>query len=173
MKLPVSYFLVILMAAFASCKAPKEEPPIPAAKMEAVIFDIHLAETYSQGLGDTTGNRFDKNYDSLAVFYASILKHHQLSFDEFNEAMRWYRKHPQQIETLYTHVIDKLNNLKAKEGIKDIDDNSPPWIQQAKDSSKKASAAKDTTLKQNTAPAERANDTALKQFKQPTIQAEP
>ncbi len=114
------------------------------------MLDIHLAETYSQGLGDTTGNKFDKNYDSLAVFYSSIFRHHQLSFEEFNEALNWYRKHPQQIEALYAHVIDKLNTLKAQEGIRDIDDDGiPATVPQAKDSSTKDLAPDKASLSPN------------------------
>ncbi len=126
MKLPVLRILYLVLVCFASCKAPKEKPPIPFGKMKEVMFDLHLAETYSQGLGDTTGNKFDKNYDSLAVFYASVLKHHEISFEAFNEALDWYRKRPSQMDSLYAAILNELNTLKAKEGIKDIDDDSPP-----------------------------------------------
>lgn len=135
------------------------------------MLDIHLAETYSQGLGDTTGNKFDKNYDSLAVFYSSIFQHHQISFEEFNEALNWYRKHPQQIEALYAHVIEKLNTLKAKEGIRDIDDaGMPATVPQAKDSSLKDKSPAGTTLAPNTPP----DTTAAPQIKlQPRTKEEP
>lgn len=117
---------MLALLCFASCKAPREKPPIPFREMKALMLDIHLAETYSQGLGDTTGNKFDKNYDSLPVFYASVLKHYNLSFEEFNEALEWYRERPMQMDSLYAGVLDQLNTLKAKEGIKDIDDSSNP-----------------------------------------------
>jgi hypothetical protein len=126
LSLPVLRFLSLALLCFASCKAPKEKPPVPFQEMKALMLDIHLAETYSQGLGDTTGNKFDKNYDSLPVFYASVLKHHNLSFEEFNEALEWYRERPMQMDSLYAGILDQLNTLKAKEGIKDIDDSSVP-----------------------------------------------
>ena len=112
------------------------------------MYDIHLAETYSQGLGDTTGNKFDKNYDSLAVFYSSIFKHHKITFEEFNEALEWYRKRPAQMDSLYAGILDRLNTLKAKEGIKDIDDASPPKPT-APDSLKKAGTRKDSLTNAN------------------------
>lgn len=132
---------------FASCKAPKEKPPIPFGEMKELMFDIHLAETYSQGLGDTTGNKFDKNYDSLAVFYSSIFKHHKITFDEFNKALEWYRERPAQMDSLYAGILDQLNTLKAKEGIKDIDDDTAPPQTATSDSLKNAGTPKDTLTK--------------------------
>lgn len=163
----------MLLLCFASCKAPKEEPPVPFDEMKALMLDIHLAETYSQGLGDTTGNKFDKNYDSLAVFYASIFKHHKLTFEEFNEALGWYRKRPSQMDSLYAGILEQLNTLKAKEGIKDIDNTAdqgprPP----AFDSLKKAGSPNDSLKKENKQ-ADTANKPKTEQFKPaPTTQAE-
>lgn len=111
--------LLAWVACFSSCKQGVEKPPLPEEKMQQVLLDIHLAETYSLGLGDSTRNRFEKNYDSLAVFYRSILKHHGLTFEAFNDALSWYRERPEAIDSLYVKVINRLSELKAKEHIPD------------------------------------------------------
>lgn len=178
LSLPLLRFLGLALLCFASCKAPKEKPPIPFQDMKALMLDIHLAETYSQGLGDTTGNKFDKNYDSLPVFYASVLKHHNLTFEEFNEALQWYRDRPMQMDSLYAGILDQLNTLKAKEGIKDIDDSSPqPAAGPAKPDSLKSGdkLAKDSLAAKTT---KKETDTTGKnkhkqRTKPPTTQAEP
>lgn len=103
----------------AGCRSGKETPPIPAQTMERVLVDIHLAEIYSQGLGDSVKNRFEKNYDSLGGFYVSILKHYNLSFEEFNDALDWYRERPGTIDSLYARVLTRFNELKASKGIAD------------------------------------------------------
>lgn len=90
--------------------------------MQEILVDMHLAESYSQGLGDSTANRFQKNYDSLAGFYTSILKHHDLSFEDFNEALEWYKERPMRIDTLYGKVLNQLNEIKARSGMKDMED---------------------------------------------------
>ncbi len=127
------------------CKQGKETPPVPEEQMQQVLLDIHLAETYSQGLGDTTANRFQKNYDSLAGFYTSILKHHNMSLESFNEAMAWYRERPSRIDTLYGKVLTGLNELKAKAGIDEIEEEHKP-PSPSSGSGDTVKARKDTTL---------------------------
>jgi len=114
--------IIHLLLFAASCKQAKEKPPVDERKMTQILLDIHLAESYSQGLGDSMKNKFEKNYDTLPSFYTSILKHHSVSFEDFNEAMEWYKQRPVDIDTLYSKVINELNELKAKKGIKDIAD---------------------------------------------------
>lgn len=111
-----------MLSGYSSCRQKKEEPPIPEPKMQQILLDIHLAETYSQGLGDSVQNKFEKNYDSLGGFYTTILKHHKISFEEFNDALNWYRERPIRIDSLYTRVLNDMNELKAKFGIRDLED---------------------------------------------------
>lgn len=129
----IPVLLLMFIIGCCSCKQGQETPPLPEARMQAVLLDMHMAETYSLGLGDSTKNRFEKNYDSLAVFYNSILKHHHLTFKEFNDALNWYRERPIAIDSLYTKVLNQLNELKARKGIKDAEENH--------DASKPAAAA--------------------------------
>lgn len=106
------YFAAIALICLSlnSCKKHQEQPPVPIDKMGKVLVDIQLAETYSLGLGpDSTRSRFSKNYDSLEVFYSSILKHHNLSFAKFNEAMAWYQERPKQEDSLLSLVLDNLH----------------------------------------------------------------
>jgi len=130
---------LIVPAVLQGCRQGAEQPPVPEEKMQDILLDIHLAEAYSQGLGDSARNRFEKNYDSLASFYTSILKHHSLSFEAFNEALEWYKERPASIDTLYHKVLNRLNELKAREGISDADpqpEGKPPG--QAADSGRHA-----------------------------------
>lgn len=105
-------FVIIVLTCFSlvACKKSQEQPPVPVDKMAEVLLDIQLAETYSLGLGpDSAVSRFSKNYDSLEVFYTAILKHHNLDFAKFNEAIIWYKKRPQQADSLFSLVLDKLH----------------------------------------------------------------
>jgi hypothetical protein len=71
-------------------------------------------------LGDSVKNKFEKNYDSLTIFYSSILKHYNVSYEEFQDAMDWYKAHPVVIDSLYNKVINQISETKAKEQIKDV-----------------------------------------------------
>jgi hypothetical protein len=120
-------FIVIisLVCCLPACKQGQEVPPVPQEKMGKILVDIHLAETYSQGLGDSVTNKFEKNTDSLTGFYTSILKHYDLSFKEFNEALEWYKERPIILDSLYSKVLVQLIELKAQKGIKDTDVATP------------------------------------------------
>lgn len=137
---------LLLLFGLYSCKQGKETPPVPEEQMQQVLLDIHLAETYSQGLGDSTPNRFQKNYDSLAGFYTSILKHHNMSLASFNEAMAWYRERPSRIDTLYGKVLTSLNELKARSGIDDETEEEHKLPSPSSGSGDTAKARKDTTI---------------------------
>lgn len=123
----VIVFLLLIATLWSSCKQGQEEPPIPERTMQQILLDMHIAEAYSMGLGDST-NRFKKNYDSLAVFYKSVLKHYNISFEEFNKAMEWYEERPVLIDSLYGKVLNQLNELKAREGIHDIEADKPSGL---------------------------------------------
>jgi hypothetical protein len=123
LKFPAIFVIVLLaLCTFASCKQGQEKPPVPQDKMSSIILDLQLAETYSQGLGDSVKNRFEKNTDSLAVFYTSVLKHHKMSFEEFQEAFQWYKDRPMLLDSLYSHVLTRLVEIKAKRHIKDTEE---------------------------------------------------
>lgn len=106
---------VLIFVGLGACQQPKmPSPPIPMAKMEKILLDLQLAETYSLGLGDSIANRFTKNKDSLAVFYQAIFDHHQITADSFVTAMKWYKNYPALTDSLFTGTLDRLNQEMAR-----------------------------------------------------------
>lgn len=110
------------LLSLSACKPAKETPPVPEATMMKVLTDMHLAEVYSQGIGDSVRNRFEKNYDSLSAFYISILKHHKISFETFNETIAWYKERPAMMDSLYARVLSNLVEIRTRAGIKDSEE---------------------------------------------------
>lgn len=141
----------ILVLSFAislqimSCKSLPDNPPIPQKDMSAILLDMQIAETYSQGLGDSVTNKFEKNYDSLNGFYSSVLKKYKISFEDFEEAMDWYQSRPVLMDSLMKNTIELMAKTKAKEKIKDYD----PEKERQRADSLKAIQAKDTLKKKN------------------------
>jgi len=86
-------------------------------EMSKIILDIQIAEVYSQGLDDSVKNKFEKNYDSLNAFYASILKHHAVTYGDYNEAMEWYKNHPVLMDSMLGMVSKELTAVKKRENI--------------------------------------------------------
>ena len=100
------------MAMFAgSCKQ-QNDNHLPPGKMPQVLFDIHLAETYSVIVKKDSSNRnTDRNLDSLALFYRSVFRHHNISRQEFVQSLSWYKRHPQELDSIYSRLIPEMSKL--------------------------------------------------------------
>lgn len=104
------YFYLLPVLVLLSCSQPK--PPVPQDKMEAVLLDVELAEVYS-GLvpKDSTKPIVQKNIDSLGQFYQSIFAHHHITRADFDTSLVWYRAHPVLLDTMYAHILPKLERM--------------------------------------------------------------
>lgn len=83
--------------------------------MKNILGDIHFAEAYcsllpTDSLQKKTSN---KNTDSLAVFYKQILDKNKVSITEFENALKWYSLHPQQLDTVYAKIMPVMDSIKA------------------------------------------------------------
>lgn len=103
-----------------------DTPPIDPAKMKNILMDIHVAEYYSQGLGQQKGT-FLKNMDSLTVFYKAIFEKHQIDLASFQQGMLWYQQHPVIFDTIYLQSISMLDSI--KQHYKRDKNNASPSIQ--------------------------------------------
>ncbi|MCB0696710.1 MAG: DUF4296 domain-containing protein [Chitinophagaceae bacterium] len=83
-------------------------------KMTTLLTDLHIAEVYSTMVNDSTHKSLNKNTDSLAYYYKSILAHHNVSMHELQESMQWYGQHPSELDSVY---ITMLNELSTMEGL--------------------------------------------------------
>ena len=106
MKKAFSLFISVLFA-LSSCRP--DVYHLSPDKMEKVISDIQLAEVAATMAGyDTAQKTTMMSNDSLAVFYAEVLKHHEISLLQFRQSLDWYRQHPDQLDTIYHKAMSKL-----------------------------------------------------------------
>lgn len=110
----IRIFLLILFCTvlLPACKE-AEAPHLPREKMLAVMTDIHLAEVYSTMVNDTSHKTVNKNMDSLAYYYKSVLKHHNVTVDEFRNSLNWYAKNPQELDSVYINVMAEISTLEG------------------------------------------------------------
>ena len=95
----------------------KEASHLPPAKMQQVLYDIHLAEAYStMAVKDSTRRRGERNMDSLALYYATIFQHHKLNPAQFQESLQWYKQHPEELDSIYSKMIPDMLKLETKYG---------------------------------------------------------
>jgi hypothetical protein len=106
---------VVLFA--AACKQTNEEH-LPVKKMEEVLLDVNIAEAYSSMNRDKTHVNGMKNMDSLAVYYNGIFARHHITYDQFMTSLNWYKKHETDLDTVYTHILVKVEQLVTAENKK-------------------------------------------------------
>lgn len=104
------FFCLFPVLLLPSCS--QKQPPVPQDKMEAVLLDVELAEVYS-GLvpKDSTKPMVQKNVDSLGRFYQSIFAHHRITREDFDVSLAWYKAHPVVLDTMYAHILPKLEEM--------------------------------------------------------------
>lgn len=105
--------ITILCCIVASCTSKSTGDVISADKMKDILTDMHYADTYSSMLNDTLHMSGAKNMDSLAVFYKSILEHHKVSVEEFNESIKWYKLNPEKLDSVYAAMIPMISKMEA------------------------------------------------------------
>jgi hypothetical protein len=96
-----------------SCGNPKTE--IPQDILSENIFidllkDIHLAEAKFE-LHKTKGMENAKN--ELAHNYSTIYETHEITPDDFDKTLAYYAQHPEQLEKIYTSVLEQLTKDKT------------------------------------------------------------
>lgn len=108
----MKYILPIIFAAllWSSCK--KEQPHLSTEKMQQVLTDIYMAESYSMTIAqDSTRPGTQKNLDSLARYYREIFKHHNITQQEFVFSMKWYERHPEELDSAFAKMMPRLTRL--------------------------------------------------------------
>lgn len=106
--------LLLAIAMFASCnETVVEQPPsgsIAAKTFEKILYDMQLADVYSQSVRkDTTQTYGQKNKDSLARYYNEIFAHYNVTLEQFQKTMEWYKEHPPQLDTIYNNVLNRMS----------------------------------------------------------------
>ena len=98
-------FLLILSLPlfYIACKKNSGDH-LPSKKMEQVMLDISIAETYSTMARDNTHLAGFKNTDSLSLYYRDIFAHHHITQQQFIASLNWYKAHPEELDSIYTNV---------------------------------------------------------------------
>lgn len=101
---------------FYACKE-QEGTHISREKMVGIMGDLHLAEVYSTMVSDSLHRATNKNYDSLALYYKSILAHHKVSMEDFKSSLHWYSAHTEEMDSVYVKVLTDISVLEGMLGI--------------------------------------------------------
>jgi hypothetical protein len=101
----ISFILSLILL---SCGNPKTEIPqdiLSKNSFIGLLKDIHLAEAKFE-LHKNKGMENAKN--ELAHNYSSIYKKYEITVDDFDKTLDYYAQHPEQLEKIYTRVLEQL-----------------------------------------------------------------
>ena len=99
---------LILCLILLSCGNQQKETPqniLSENTFINLLKDIHLAEAKYE-LHKTKGMENAKN--ELAHNYSTIYKTHEITGDDFDKTLDYYAQHPEQLEKIYTLVLEQL-----------------------------------------------------------------
>ncbi|MFN9518711.1 MAG: DUF4296 domain-containing protein [Bacteroidota bacterium] len=106
----------IILLAFASCtlqKPVKPEAPanlLPAQKMTEVRTQIHLADALVSSMHQAN----DSALIQRKSMYALIYQRAGVSENDFVASFNYYKLMPEQIDSIYAHVIEELGKLESQ-----------------------------------------------------------
>lgn len=105
-------FIISLLMSHCSMQQNDEELEnlIPREKMVVILADIQVAEAY---LEDLKKSGF-KVKDSSIFYYEQVFKKNKVTPISFEESLLYYKRNMDELEGMYTDVITRLNQLKAK-----------------------------------------------------------
>lgn len=97
------FFIFLIVNITIACNTGSEKPTINRQKMAKILVDVHIAESAMQNLQNA------EKKDSIGrVYYNKIFKIHKVSGADFEQSLKYYRKDPVKMETLYKEVIAEL-----------------------------------------------------------------
>lgn len=108
--------MILIMMCLSSCSifSPKEED-IPSniiarEKMVVILADMQISEAYLDDL-KKTGVRIN---DSSLLYFQRVFKKNQVSPLAFESSLLYYKSNLAEMDLIYTEVVTRLNELKAK-----------------------------------------------------------
>lgn len=83
---------------------------IPRNKMIIILADMQISEAF---LDDLRKSGVRTN-DSSLLYFQKVFKKNQVTPLEFENSLLYYKKDLEQMDLIYTDVVTRLNELKAK-----------------------------------------------------------
>ncbi|OSZ81803.1 hypothetical protein CAP35_00610 [Chitinophagaceae bacterium IBVUCB1] len=120
MKLKKSFAAIFLTVCFTSCKlfSKSNDGVIQPDNMKLILSDLHIAEVYSSMVNDSLYQVRDKNKDSLAVYYKTVLTHHNITKEQLVQSIKWYKMHPAELDSVYADMITDFSKLESEYPVK-------------------------------------------------------
>lgn len=109
--------VLLLSAILSGCNKFNKLEQIPKDELVKVLVDIHLAD------GTLTAKGYKVKQDSIVLhkYYNYIFLKHNTSPSAFQNTLKYYTKHPDQLDLIYVKVMEQLTTIESQIKEKVID----------------------------------------------------
>ena len=110
--LSISSVFLLLMACSPSEESKKETPEgiIQEDEMVLILADMQITEAYLSDIRKTS----KRLKDSTLLYYQKVYHKYGIDKAAFEKSILYYKQDLQNLEQIYTRVVVRLNELKAK-----------------------------------------------------------
>lgn len=105
----ISKISTLALASFLlfSCGPSKPSDILPPKKMEAFLYDYHIAKAF--GDDEDYSKRYTKEF-----YLDYTFKKHNITKEEFDRSLTWYTRHVTEMKAIYENVSKRLSDDKAE-----------------------------------------------------------
>lgn len=105
---------LILALSMVSCSVfnPKPGGTLSKEEMTDVLTDLQLTEGSLRLAGDSSSLLTDTAY--LQSRFAEMFHKHNITPDQFSKSLDYYIRHIDELDQIYTEVLNRLNMMEAK-----------------------------------------------------------
>lgn len=100
MRRPFYTLLLLVATLFTSCEVKMPEDVILQDKMEALLYDYHLAQSMSSEY--TSADYKEK------LFFTYLFSRHGVTRQQFERSMEWYNRYPKHLQRIYANLEKRL-----------------------------------------------------------------
>jgi hypothetical protein len=108
--------LTVLIFAISCSDIQHPQEVLNPEKLSAVLKDVHLTEAYFNTLPSE-----DSIKKIAPAYYAQLFKKHQISYQQFEQSLKFYTQKPVLLDSIYSQInaeLRKSNQLKGAKGKK-------------------------------------------------------
>lgn len=111
MKIDKAYILILVFSLLlTACHRKQPKDVISDAKMESILYDIHIANGMAKQQSDSS-----EFYSCF--YYQEVLKNHHISEKDFEKSLLWYSQHTASLYKIYEKINTRLEHESMSLGV--------------------------------------------------------
>lgn len=100
-------FIILVACSVVSCKVKRPETVMSDDKMEAVLYDYHIAKAMGEQVP------YNESYKRI-LYVEHVYKKHGITEAQFDSSMVWFARNPEVLRDIYERVNKRLKEEKEQ-----------------------------------------------------------